>query len=60
MVWNRNSSVGIVTDYGMEEALSPGLKRQEREAEHSLPSSAEVKNVGAIPPLPYVPSWHGA
>jgi hypothetical protein len=26
-------------------ALSPGLKRAGREADHSLPTSAEVKNV---------------
>jgi hypothetical protein len=31
--------------------LSPGLKRQGREADHSLASSAEIKNGGAIPPL---------
>jgi hypothetical protein len=33
-------------------ALSLGLKRLGREAEHELTSSAEVKNGGAIPPLP--------
>jgi hypothetical protein len=33
-------------------ALSPGVKRPGREADHSPPSSAEVKNGGAIPPLP--------
>jgi hypothetical protein len=32
--------------------LSPGIKRPEREADHSPPSSAAVKNCGAIPPLP--------
>jgi hypothetical protein len=37
--------------------LFPGLKRGERETDHSLPSSAEVKNVGAIPQLPIRP--HG-
>jgi hypothetical protein len=26
----------------------------EREADHSLPSSADVKNDGAIPPLPHM------
>jgi hypothetical protein len=41
-------------------AFSPGLKRQGREADHSPPSSAEVKNGGAIPPLPHTSSWHGA
>jgi hypothetical protein len=33
-------------------ALSPGVKRQGREAGHSPPSSAQVKDGGAIPPLP--------
>jgi hypothetical protein len=33
--------------------LSPRVKRPGREADHSRPSSAEVKNVcGAIPPFP--------
>jgi hypothetical protein len=30
------------------------------EADLSHPSSAEVKNGGAVPPLPYMSSWHGA
>jgi hypothetical protein len=34
------------------------VKRPRREADHSPPSSAEVKNGGAIPPLPHLPSWH--
>jgi hypothetical protein len=42
----------------VQEAISPCVKRQGREADHSPPSSVEVKNGGAIPPLPYVPSWH--
>jgi hypothetical protein len=33
-------------------ALSPGVKRPGRYADHSPPSSAEVKNGGTIPPLP--------
>jgi hypothetical protein len=33
-------------------AFSPGLKLPAREADHSLLSSAEVKNGGAVPPLP--------
>jgi hypothetical protein len=33
-------------------AISPEVKRQERVADHSPPSSAEVKKSGAIPPLP--------
>jgi len=42
-------------------ALTLGVKRPGREADHSLPSSAEVKRMrGDIPPLPNTPSWHGA
>jgi hypothetical protein len=36
----------------------PGDKAAGREADHSPPSSAEVKNGGAIPPLPI--RLHGA
>jgi hypothetical protein len=32
------------------EAFSQGIKRLKREANHSPPSSTEVKNGGAIPP----------
>jgi hypothetical protein len=39
------------------EALSPGLMWPGYEADHSPPSSAEVKNIGAIPPLPHTSSW---
>jgi hypothetical protein len=35
-------------------ALSPGVKRQRREADHSPPSSAEDKKGGAIPPFLHV------
>jgi hypothetical protein len=38
---------------------SRGIKRPGREANHS-PSSAEVKNGGATPPLSHTPSWRGA
>jgi hypothetical protein len=34
------------------EAASPGVNRVRREAENLLPSSVEVKNGGAITPLP--------
>jgi hypothetical protein len=40
-----------------QHALYMGIKRPGREADHSPPSSAEVKNGGAIPPLPHV-SFH--
>jgi hypothetical protein len=39
--------------------LSPGVKRPGREADHSPPSSAEVKNSGVVPPLPHTTSWRG-
>jgi hypothetical protein len=37
-------------------ALSLGVKRQGRETDLSLPSSAEDKKGGAIPPLPHMSS----
>jgi hypothetical protein len=41
-------------------ALSPGIKWLECEADYSRLSSDQVKNCGAIPPLPYTPPWAGA
>jgi hypothetical protein len=35
----------------------PGVKRHEREAYYSPPSTSEIKNVGAIPPLPHTSLW---
>jgi hypothetical protein len=40
--------------------LSPGLKRPGREADHSPPTSAEVKKRGSIHQLPHMSSWRGA
>jgi hypothetical protein len=37
-----------------------GVKWLGHEADHSPPCSAEVKNDGAIPPLPDMSSWHSA
>jgi hypothetical protein len=37
-----------------------GVKRQEFEADHSSPSSTEVKNGEAMPPFPHVPSFDSA
>jgi hypothetical protein len=45
---------------GCEGRFPRRLKRQGRENDHSSPSSAEVKKVGAIPPLPHMSSWHSA
>jgi hypothetical protein len=42
------------------EAISPRVKRPGREAHHSPRPSAEVKNSGAIHPLPHVSSLHSA
>jgi hypothetical protein len=36
------------------------FRRPKREADHSPPSSVEVKNGGAITPLPHMPSWCSA
>jgi hypothetical protein len=41
-------------------ALSLGVKRPEREADHSLQSSAEVKNGWSYTSIPQIPSWNGA
>jgi hypothetical protein len=41
-------------------ALSPGIKRPGREADHSPPSSAEVKECVELYLHPSTPSWHGA
>jgi len=38
----------------------PSVKQPRREADQSLPSSAEVKNEWTIPPLPNTPSCRGA
>jgi hypothetical protein len=38
-------------------ALFPGIKQQGCEADHSPPSSTNVKNCGAIPPFPIFMPW---
>jgi hypothetical protein len=40
--------------------VSLKVKQQEREADHSPPSSGNVKNGGAITSFPQASSWHGA
>jgi hypothetical protein len=90
---SRDSSVGIVTGYGLDGwgsfpgrgkiflfyiasrpalgptqppiqwilgAVSPWVKRPGREADHSPPPSATVKNGRALPPLPHTSFWHSA
>jgi hypothetical protein len=34
--------------------LTPGVKSLGREADYSLPPSAEVEHDGTIPPVPYI------
>jgi hypothetical protein len=41
-------------------AIFPGVNWLRREADHSPPSSAEVKKGGSIPPLPHTSSWRSA
>jgi hypothetical protein len=38
----------------------PGIKQPRLEADHAPPSSAGVKNGGAVPPLPHISSCHSA
>jgi hypothetical protein len=40
--------------------LYPGVMRPGRQADHSPPTSAEVKKCGSIHPLPPTPSWRSA
>jgi hypothetical protein len=41
-------------------ALSSGVKRPGRAADHSAPSVTEVNHGGAMPPFPHTSSWRGA
>jgi hypothetical protein len=41
-------------------ALSLGLKRQGREADHSPPTSAKVKTMWIYTSTPHTPSWRSA
>jgi hypothetical protein len=43
-----------------DRGLFLGVQQPGREVDHSPPSSAEVKNGGAIPPLAHTSSWCGA
>jgi hypothetical protein len=59
---------GVQTGTGVHTASYPmgtsgsysGIRRPERERDHSPPSSTEVKMRGAIYPLPNTPSGRGA
>jgi hypothetical protein len=48
------------TQPNIQWALSPGVKRQGREADHSRQASPEAKNSEAIPPLSHTTLWRGA
>jgi hypothetical protein len=49
------------TSYPMVlKALSPGVKRQGREADHSLPTSGKVKKMWIYTSTPHTSSWHSA
>jgi hypothetical protein len=50
-LWGHSNSLSNVY-----RGPSPGVKRQGREGDYSPPSSAEVKNGGAIPALTYTSS----
>jgi hypothetical protein len=52
-LFSFNNSLGLLAAYW-------GVKQPGYEADHSPPSSAEVKNGGAILSLPHTPSWCGA
>jgi hypothetical protein len=50
----KTNSRIFIGSYSMDNGRShPWLKRSEREADHSLPPSAEDKMRGAIPPVPH-------
>jgi hypothetical protein len=64
--WSRSRSVQTGSGAyrasfpnGTEGSFARG-QRPVREAVHSPPSSAEIKNGEAILPLPYMSSWNGA
>jgi hypothetical protein len=44
----------------LAEALSPGVKQPEREADHLPPTSAEVKNTWIYTSTPHTSSWRRA
>jgi hypothetical protein len=54
-IWAYSASCSVGTGGCFLEIKRPG-----HEADHSPPSVAEVKNCGAIPPLPHMPSWYSA
>jgi hypothetical protein len=57
---NWGPSSLLYTGYRVPGVLSTGLKRLGSEADHSPPSSTEVRNGGAISPLTHTSSGRGA
>jgi hypothetical protein len=55
-----DSGAHLVTYTRIPGSPSPGVKQRKREADHSRPSSVEVKNGGIISPFPDTLSWRGA
>jgi hypothetical protein len=55
-IGSRPTQIPIQWEQG---TLFSGVKRPGSEADHSSPSSAEVKNGSAIPPLPHMSSRCG-
>jgi hypothetical protein len=56
---NRLWSISSLLTQWIPGAVSLGVNRPEREADHLPASSAEVKNGGSIPPLLHTSSWRG-
>jgi hypothetical protein len=56
LVHSVQTGSGVHTANEYRGPYTPGVKQQGREAEHSPPSSIKVKNGGAIPLLPLMPS----
>jgi hypothetical protein len=56
---SQTSSGAHLASYPMgTSTISPGVMQTKHDADHSPPSSTKVKNGGAIPLFPPMPSWH--
>jgi len=65
LTYPKRSSVGVLGSIQprtqwVPGALYPRVKPPGRKADHSPPSSAELRMRGAIPPIPHASSWRGA
>jgi hypothetical protein len=56
--WSSIPDNGKIFLFCVVSRLFLGIKPPGREADHSPPSSAKVKNGGAMPPFPHVSSCH--